>query len=337
MRNRPLSMRQALVVLVVGLTVVLVPAVAGAGQGASCTRTGDGAAAQPGTIAQRGDVLIITGTDRADSVAVSDDAGSIRVATSFSGGGSYSVSLVEIYGCRGGDTISVAALTTPIDLLVHGDGGRDTIGRTTGGGYRVTIDGGSGNDEIHAGDVADFTHVRGGDGNDEIIAGDQSNSSNSAVEGGPGNDRITVGDSPGERWLLYGGPGNDTIAAGDQLDEGPLVWGEEGNDTITVGRITDGRVNTDIAGGPGRDVVTIGNVAVFRDMAVSGGSGGDSISLGNVTADDATVEVNGGDDNDTLSIGDVTLFNGVVIVDGGPNRDRCTVGEGAVTVANCER
>ena len=160
-------------------------------------------------------------------------------------------------------------------IVIHGYGDDDTIvldGVPTAFTGSLTIDGGTGNDQVEVrGDQATALTLNGGAGDDTILGGLGAET----INGGSGND------------VLFGGSGHDRINAGAGHD---LVQGNTGDDTL-VGN--DG--NDSIMGGAGRDVLAGG----IGDDELSGQGGNDTL-LGN----DGNDILNGGSGRDALSGGE---------------------------------
>jgi len=136
-------------------------------------------------------------------------------------------------------------------------------------GTRVeTAIGGSGNDTIHANDLADV--LMGGAGQDSLIGGAGNdhiygNMATSVAGTTDGADLIDVGAGMN---YANGNAGNDTIMAGDGSNR---LFGGQGDDHISAGNGTDS-----INGNLGNDIITVGN---GRDT-VHGGQGDDVIRVG---------------------------------------------------------
>ncbi|EOD77964.1 Alkaline phosphatase [Grimontia indica] len=123
-----------------------------------------------------------------------------------------------------------------------------------------TIDGGTGNDTIHAGDDADIVH--GGEGDDKIF-------------GGKGDDTL-YGDEGADD--IRGGHGNDTVHGGEGDD---VLYGKAGNDTLDGGAGNDklfGNAGSNtLLGGAGNDELYAGNGTNNR---LDGGEGIDTYTGG---------------------------------------------------------
>ncbi|CZF77733.1 Hemolysin, chromosomal [Grimontia celer] len=123
-----------------------------------------------------------------------------------------------------------------------------------------TIDGGTGNDKIYAGDDADIVH--GGEGDDQIF-------------GGKGDDTL-YGDEGADD--IRGGQGNDTVYGGEGDD---VLYGKAGNDTLDGGAGNDklfGNAGSNtLLGGTGNDKLYAGNGTNNR---LDGGEGVDTYTGG---------------------------------------------------------
>jgi len=177
-------------------------------------------------------VIVITGTRRADEIAVLEHFPGVTIydvfangalLTQFGGGNA-----IRIDGRGGSDALSVApGITLPATIL--GGGGNDRI---TGGGGPDTLDGGAGGDVLAGGAGADM--LLGRQGNDTLDGGDQ----NDALDGGAGRDNILGGAGDdvltggGGPDTLNGGDGNDALTGGGARD---LLTGGDGTDTFAGG------------------------------------------------------------------------------------------------------
>jgi Ca2+-binding RTX toxin-like protein len=110
-------------------------------------------------------------------------------------------------------------------VKVNGHGGDDVIRVTSEiTAQQSTLDGGSGNDNIHGG--GGKATINGGNGHDLLIGG----AADDIINGGNGDDAI-FGGLGADR--AYGGDGNDWIAGGGDND--PLLRGGNGDDVISGG------------------------------------------------------------------------------------------------------
>jgi Ca2+-binding RTX toxin-like protein len=118
----------------------------------------------------------------------------------------------------------------------------------------VLMDGGAGNDHLHAGRGP--TIMIGGEGNDRLVG----SRADDKIYGGAGKDLIIgnggndVIDAGSGNDLVYGGTGNDVIDGGSGNDR---LFGESGNDKISGGDGNDllvgGRGHDTLDGGAGKD------------------------------------------------------------------------------------
>jgi Ca2+-binding RTX toxin-like protein len=118
----------------------------------------------------------------------------------------------------------------------------------------VLMDGGAGNDHLHAGRGP--TMMMGGEGNDKLVG----SRADDRIYGGAGKDLIMgnggndVIDAGSGNDLVFGGTGNDVIDGGSGNDR---LFGEGGNDKILGGDGNDllvgGRGHDTLDGGAGRD------------------------------------------------------------------------------------
>jgi uncharacterized delta-60 repeat protein len=170
--------------------------------------------------------LVITGTQSADTIGVTESNGSVRVrrdgVTSLFVAAD--VKRLDIQGLGGNDVIDWAGTSIPAycdagmgnDSVTAGSGD-DTI---TAGAGRDTVRGGAGDDFINGNGGADrlfgdagIDHILGGDGNDEIVGG----AGVDHLFGKAGHDTL-IGDSGNDQ--LNGGSGADRISGGQGTDTG---------------------------------------------------------------------------------------------------------------------
>ncbi len=215
-------------------------------------------------------VLVVTGTQRADIIAIEPQPKSLgvmrvvqnkHVLVTFISG---DVQRIVIFGLAGNDKIVVnGALTQP--AVIFGGNGNDTIV------------GGSGDDQISGGNGAD--NLVGGLGNN-ILCGDNGNDviagsiGNDTLFGEAGNDVLagSLGDD-----LLIGGDGNDTLDGGVGNDR---LYGQAGNDTLIGGVgnniLVAGDDNDKLVARPGRNILIGGTGRdklygnAFDDILIAG-------------------------------------------------------------------
>ena len=189
-----------------------------------------------------------------------------------------STSLLTINGTDGRDNFRIDLDQSGVgdfdSIVIHGYGDDDSIvldGVPTAFAGSLTIDGGTGNDQIEVrGSQTTAMTLNGAAGDDTLLGGLGAET----INGGSGND------------ILFGGSGNDRINAGAGHD---LIQGNTGDDTL-VGNGGD----DSIIGGAGRDVLTGG----AGNDTLSGQSGNDTL-LGH----DGDDILNGGRGRDALSGG----------------------------------
>jgi Ca2+-binding RTX toxin-like protein len=190
-------------------------------------------------------------------------------------------------------------------LTVNGLGGDDTfdvqdpagfVGRTS-----LTLNGGSGNDNLFGGDGTDV--INGGDGSDALF-------------GGPGDDRL-VGGTGADSFI--GEDGDDTLVwnNGDGSDE---LDGGNGFDRVEVnGSPIDGDALTasPVVAHPGRVLVARTNLVPFTLTLLEPQPGDDGIEA---------LAVNGGAGDDRLTVSP-GLPGLLVVADGGSGSDTLTGSE----------
>jgi len=182
-----------------------------------------------------------------------------------------------VFGMGGDDTIIAGYSTSYID---GGDGNDILDGRASI--YLQEIDGGAGDDTIHA-DSLGLTTAYGGDGNDTIYTSYQ-------AHGGAGNDTIVLVYN-GYSHTVTGDAGDDVIT-GSAFGEPDVIQGNDGNDTIHGGGGDDV-----IDGGAGMDII-------------SGDAGNDTLTG---CADNDTFLFGQGDGSDTITdftTGDLVQISG---------------------------
>jgi hypothetical protein len=130
-------------------------------------------------------VEVISGTEDADNIVVSETAGvltstinGITETTTFNG-----LDRVNVLGLGGDDVITLGELS--IDALVEAGAGNDMVNASEVTAADVTIDGGDGNDVIEGG-AGDDT-LLGGSGDDKIFGG----SGDDFIDGGAGYDMVS--------------------------------------------------------------------------------------------------------------------------------------------------
>lgn len=151
--------------------------------------------------ADAGPALLITGTSKSDRISISQSARGVTVTDST---GSTliknKVNVIEVFGGRGNDRISVAN-SVKLNTIIDAGAGNDVV---RGGYGRDTIFGGAGNDRIY------------GNANNDVLAGMTGNDS---LYGNGGKD-----------WLI-GGAGDDALVAvgGGSMDS---LQGDSGFDSF---------------------------------------------------------------------------------------------------------
>jgi hypothetical protein len=193
-----------------------------------------------------------------------------------------------------------------VDIVVRTGSGDDVITVGPGTHVKLTLIGGSGNDNIRGGTGAEA--ILGLGGRDQIYAGGGSD----RVSAGAGRDYIDAGagddvvDGGLGNDTAYGLGGNDVLVGGEGQD---YLEGAAGADTLIGGSgddiLSGGRDNDTMHGGAGDDVFYAG-----RGRDVSDGGLGDDRSFGE--SGDAT---SGVEQSVTVEIKDLGAF---INVDGSP-------------------
>lgn len=164
--------------------------------------------------------------------------------------------------------------------------------------------GGTGHDEIDAGDGDD--DIKGGDGDDKVYAG----YGDDDIEAGDGDD-YAYGDDGNDD--IHGNDGDDHLIGADGNDD---VWGGKGNDLIVGGYGADV-----LRGEDGDDIILMGQesdlAGVATDMPITGyaygGSGEDAIFGMSKTK---TEFIWGGEGNDYVRGGDFAFRSTIFGNDG---------------------
>ncbi len=239
------------------------------------------------------DTVIVSGTAHADAVQIAGSGTSYTVAGLSA--------TVEVQGSEGAND----------QLVVNTRGGNDSI---TAAGLpaatvELTVDGGTGNDNITGGDGNDF--LIGNDGNDTIIGGRGNDTAflgagNDTFVWNPGDGSDTVEGQGGRDTLQFNGANAnekiDLSANGSRL----RLFRDVGNVTMDVNGVE--QVNVVALGGADtltvNDLTGTGVTDVNLDLASPPGSG-----IGDGQAD--TVIVNGTNGNDAIKVAGSS--NGVTV------------------------
>ncbi|UCE37498.1 MAG: hypothetical protein JSW00_18920 [Thermoplasmata archaeon] len=270
----------------------------------------------------------------------------------------------HVGGSAGDEDIQVSALGyvqvyTNVSRIVAYDAGsgEDYILIDSGVLSNVSLNGGSGDDELDASGCLGVATLYGGDGDDVLYGGAGSDYLNGGfghdeLEGGNGNDTLIGGPDDD---VLIGNGGNDTLTGESGDDE---MYGDNGNDTLN-----GGSGNDVLRGGDGTDSLTgeSGHDELYGDNGndtLNGGSGddvlrgGDGIDMlsgesGNddLYGDNGNDTLIGGPDDDVLRGGDGTDMltgesgidelmgdNGNDTLIGGPDDDVLRGGDGTDTL-----
>lgn len=172
------------------------------------------------------------------------------------------------------------------DSVIGGDG-NDTLG---GGGGNDTVLGGNGNDSLYG--HAGVDSLVGGDGNDFLGGGTENDILDAGIgddslDGGAGNDTLYGGDGND---YMYGDSGDDQLYGGDGND---ALDGVAGNDTLTAGTGNDA-----LDGGSDDDTFVLANNLTVAD-AITGGSGNDTLT---VTARNADTDLDKVKEVETITL-----------------------------------
>ena len=252
-------------------------------------------------------VNLITGGQGDDLIAVGDGANNVHGGTGntaiYAGVGANNIG-----GGKGDDSI-YAGVQWPAASLSASFGVVGNL-HIVGTGAN-TIDGGTGNMLIEAGDGKNSIH--GGVGRDTIEAGVGANS----IEGGTGDDSIVAGVQWSQPGLSIGGTGANTILGGVGDD---TIKAGDGANSITGGQgdmlIEAGIGSNWIYGGTGK-MTLIAGVLWSQPTLSIGGTGANTIEGGTgdmlIEAGDGGNTIHGGQGDDTIEagIGANTILGGV--------------------------
>ena len=171
----------------------------------------------------------------------------VTMATAGSIGGNFLVqanTVVTVAGSTGADTINLALLTSTLYLSAGDNFGGNVL---TGGSGHDEIIAGNGGDTLNGGGGDDF--LKGGDGGDTLNGGGGVDS----MAGGAGND------------ILHGNDGTDYLRGDEGADQ---YFGDNGDDTLdasTGATVLDGGSGTDTLIGNGLlNTATITGVEILK-------------------------------------------------------------------------
>jgi Ca2+-binding RTX toxin-like protein len=252
-----------------------------------------------------GDDTITSGVGLAGPAAVNVDGGSGTDSATFSG-----TPADDTIGIApdGGGVATFAVGGTPLvttaveNLDVRGLAGNDTITGQNGiaGLTSLTVDGGTGDDNL-----------RGGDGDDLILGG----GGNDTVDGGRGNDVAELGAGK-DTFTWDPGDGSDTVdgqGGGDVLD----FNGSAANEKIDLSANGSGvRLSRDVA------AITM-DLAGIETLNLTARGGADTITVGDLTGTDlqtAAIDLSG---DPGTGVGDGAADT--VVENGTPGADRVQV------------
>jgi Ca2+-binding RTX toxin-like protein len=292
-------------------------------------------------------VLTVIGDAQDNTIVVSRNAaGNLLVnggAVTIAGGKPTvaNVSLIQMFGLAGNDTLSLDEANGPLPRAnIFGGAGNDVI---TGGSGNDQLFGEAGNDTLLGKGGNDL--LFGGDGNDTLIGG----TGNDQVFGQAGDDTLIWNPGDGSA-VNEGGPGNDTVVVNggnasetftttangsrvrfDRTNPAPfsldigstenlVVNANGGDDTFTAGNGLANLIHLTVDGGPGNDTITGGDgndtlIGGDGNDTLIGGRGSDTLigGAGNDTfvwnPGDGSDTIDGQDGNDTLT------FNGANVAE----------------------
>ena len=223
------------------------------------------------------------------------------------------------YATGGGAIVQILANAADGNDSLSFEPGADPSGAAVAFTIPVIIEGGSGNDQIKAGDAADT--INGGEGNDKISGGGgddtlHGNAGNDSLDGGLGDDWL-YGDDGDDRLTggagadhAYGGAGDDSLVGGPGSNQslaepgaapdlGDYLYGQGGADTLNGGW-GDDWLYGDADLGADLDSACVGLVsganALDNGIDILGGDDGDDYLFGGNEAD----QIEGGPGSDWL-------------------------------------
>ena len=168
-------------------------------------------AAAPATAVLNNGLLEITGTNRADEIHVTRNAGQLDVTANGALLGSFDLSAtdsIRVDAGNGRDTVVIDAAIS-LNAVLLGGNGKDSL---TGGSGDDTLDGGKGKDVLL------------GMAGDDVLTG---GNARDTLDGGAGNDTL---DGQNGRDAVTGGSGDDVFTA----DRDGEVLDLAGNETLTL-------------------------------------------------------------------------------------------------------
>ncbi len=245
------------------------------------------------------DIIQLLGTLAADTLTVTGPLGAL-VVTVNAVTGTNAVSNVEglrVFGLDGNDTIT---LNTPIAATVDAGADDDTV-VGTGSTAALVIDGGTGNDVLIGGTLADT--IYGGDGNDRFgdpVAGD-------TAANDPGND-FYFGGAGFDRFVWDPGDGNDIINGGGDSADIAEYHGDGNANAITLSAA---------GGAPTHFNITLGGALVdyhgVETVIINALGGADTITVNDLfTTEVASVTINHGTADGAV---DAVIINGTTGAD----------------------
>lgn len=231
----------------------------------------------------------LTGGTDDDLYVVSDS--SVTIVEQANQGSDSAVVLVDDYTI--GANVEIAYVGTGVATITASNTGMAIFART---GQALTINGGTGNDQLYGADLADT--LNGGDGNDYL----RGRVGVDALNGGAGNDTL-VGEFGAD--VLTGGTGNDQYIVSD-ASATIVEQANEGYDhaVVMVDNYTIGAHVEVGYVGPGVTTLNGNNtgIAIYartgQALTMNGGSGNDQL-----TGADQADTLKGGTGNDTLDGG----------------------------------
>ena len=239
----------------------------------------------------------------------------------------------------GGDGDDELRVHVRRDATVALGDGADVL-RMSGADVQATVFGGSGNDSINVGNVANVSDNRapvslfGGSGSDHMLA--RGGSGTHLLEGSLGNDRLYLRASTGANEVsFYGGEGNDTAVLQPGTGDVSALVFDAGGGTVNDLFVLESVGHVLFNGGDGSDRLSGYDIATLH---ADGGDGDDdlrarvksdaTVTLGDgadfafFSGADVQATVFGGSGNDSINVGNNSENRAPVSLFGGSGSDR---------------
>ena len=179
----------------------------------------------------------------------------------------------------------------------------------------VTVQTGTGNDNIELDQLATIFNVTTGGGDDTVTI---TNANKTTIGTGDGDDTVNLTNA-NDTMTLNTGAGNDTVEVNSgSIDAASTIATGDGADTVNIDATSVGAALT-VTTGAGGDTVQVDDTG--NDVDVDTGAGADGITLAASTAS----VIDAGDDNDTVTLEGVSDAT----IDGGAGTDTLVMNTGS--------